>query len=90
MAWQRPLNEAKLVVVFDGRQADDDVAELQILTETTGRTRADHGSNGCLLFDQMLSLHGVLRLAVPANREQHRKVVEDVTLEPADRRVAGR
>src|SRR6516162_4876191 len=55
MAGQRPLNEAKLVVVFDGREADHDISELQIRAETAGRSRTDHGLNGRLLLDQMLS-----------------------------------
>jgi hypothetical protein len=84
MAWQRPSNEAKPVVMFDGREADDDVSKLHIRTETAGRTRTDHGSNGCLLFQQMLSLYGVLGLAVSANREQQRQIVAGMTLEPAD------
>jgi hypothetical protein len=74
--------------VFDGRGADDDISKLHVRTETASRTRTDHGSNGCLLFDQMLSLHGVLRLTVSANREQQGKIVEDMTLEPADSRAA--
>src|SRR5262249_6737391 len=57
-------------------------------TETTGRARTDHGSKGCLLLDQMLSLHGVLRLAVAADREQQGKVVEGMTLELADNHAA--
>src|SRR5262249_39141025 len=82
IARQRSLDEAKLVVVFDGRRADHDVAELQIRTETAGRSSADHRMNGRAVFDQVLRLNGVLRLAVSAHCEEKAKLVDEVTLEP--------
>jgi hypothetical protein len=84
MARQRALDEAQGVVVLDGRHADHDVADLQGWVEAAGGARADHGPHRPALIYQVLRLHGVLGLAVSADRHEHAELLEMLTLLAAD------
>src|SRR5262249_13500354 len=61
-----------------------DVADLQGRVEAAGSTRADHGPHRPALIDQVLRLHGVLGLAVSADRHEHAEFLEMLTLLAAD------
>src|SRR5439155_26267419 len=77
IARQGPSDEAKLVVMLDGRHADHDVAERSLHTDTARRSCADHRLNRRPLFDQVLSLYRVLCLAVSTDREEYSKLDQE-------------
>jgi len=79
---ERPLHEAKLVVVLNRRGADNDVAERQVRIQPAGRSRADYNPKIRYLIDQVLSVHRELCLPVSPRHQYQAELLEEVAIEP--------
>ena len=79
---ERPLHEAKLVVVLNRRGADNDVAERQVPIQPAGRSRADYNPKIRYLIDQVLSVHRELCLPVSPHHQYQAELLEEVAIEP--------